>query len=84
MSEPTEPEDARTPPAPAEGPEQPDDASALDMEGIEIDIRPDGTVHLRTACRVGEDPAACRERLRFLVEALGIPLDGVVTEVDET
>lgn len=70
-------DDAPLPSAPAEDAEQP----ALDMEGIEIDIRPDGTVHLHTACRVGEDPAACRERLRFLVEALGIPLEGVVTEV---
>ncbi len=53
------------------------------LEGIQIDILDDGTVRLHTSCRPGDDPARCRERLQFLVDALGIPVEGVVTEVTE-
>lgn len=51
------------------------------LEGIDIDILGDGTVRLHTACKPGQDPAECAERVQFLVEALGLSLDAVVTEV---
>jgi hypothetical protein len=57
---------------------RPDDS---DLDGIEIDILADGTVRLHAQCRPGQDPAECAERIQFLVDALGVPLDSVVTEV---
>lgn len=53
----------------------------LRFDGIDIDILADGTVRLHTACKPGQDPAECAERVQFLVDALGLPLDAVVTEV---
>jgi hypothetical protein len=52
-----------------------------DLEGIDIDILEDGTVRLHTTCQPGQDPRECARRLRFLVEALGIPVDRVVTDL---
>lgn len=61
-------------------PKQPLDPAEL--EGIDIDILEDGTVRLHTKCGPGDDPRACARRVRFLVEALGLPLDDVVTDVE--
>lgn len=57
----------------------PDDPTA--MEGIDIDILEDGTVRLHATCQPGQNPEECAARVEFLVEALGIPLEGVVTEI---
>lgn len=56
---------------------------AADDEAIEIDIAADGTVRIHARCLPGQDPAECAERVRFLVESLGIPQEGVVTEISE-
>jgi hypothetical protein len=48
-------------------------------DGIEIQIGPDGTVRIHAACQPGESPEDCAEKVRFLVEALGLPEDGVET-----
>ncbi len=53
-----------------------------DLEGIDIKILPDGTVHLHAACRPGEDNARCQARIDALIEALGVDPDAVVTEID--
>jgi hypothetical protein len=60
--------------------EPPRDRSG-EHEDIEIDVLPDGTVRLHARCGPGQDPAECAERIRFLVEALGISMDGVVSEI---
>jgi hypothetical protein len=52
-----------------------------DLQGIEIDILEDGTVRLHARCQPGQDPAECEQRVQFLVDALGLPPDGVKTEV---
>lgn len=54
----------------------------MEFEGIDVDIMEDGTVRLHAACKPGEDPSRCRERIQGLVDALGLPLDSVVTNVD--
>ena len=61
-------------------PQQP---SADDLEGIDVDILEDGTVRLHAVCRPGEDPRDCARKVRFLVEALGIPIDSVVTDIEQ-
>jgi len=63
--------------------EAPEFDSAEEFEGIDVDIMEDGTVRLHAACQPGEDPERCRERIQGLVEALGLPLDAVVTDVGE-
>lgn len=57
---------------------------AHDLEGIDVDILPDGTVRLHAKCQPGQDPAECAARIQFLVDALGLPSEGVVTEVSES
>ncbi len=61
-------------------PQQP--IEAAELEGIDIDILEDGTVRLHTKCGPGDDPRACARRVRFLVEALGLSLEDVVTDVE--
>lgn len=57
--------------------------SSEDLEGIDVDILEDGTVRLHAVCRPGEDPRECARKVRFLVEALGIPMEGVVTDIEQ-
>ena len=38
---------------------------------FEVSVGDDGKVVIHAFCRPGEDPKACEERVRFLVEALG-------------
>ncbi len=59
-------------------PAQPAD---LDLEGIDIDILENGTVRLHATCQPGQDPRECARKMRFLVEALGIPMESVVTDL---
>jgi hypothetical protein len=56
--------------------------SSADLEGIDIDILEDGTVRLHAVCAPGEDPRDCARKVRFLVEALGLPVDKVVTDIE--
>jgi hypothetical protein len=53
-----------------------------DFDGIDVDILDDGTVKLHTKCKPGQDPRECARKVRFLVEALGLPVDRVVTDVE--
>lgn len=55
--------------------------SAEELEGIDVDILEDGTVRLHAVCRPGEDARECARKVRFLVEALGIPVEQVVTDI---
>lgn len=57
--------------------------SPEELEGIDVDILEDGTVRLRAVCKPGEDPRDCARKVRFLVEALGIPMEGVVTDIEQ-
>ena len=61
-------------------PVQPD-TGEQDLEGIDVDILEDGTVRLHATCAPGQDPRECARKIRFLVEALGIPMDRVVTDL---
>ena len=38
---------------------------------FEVSVGDDGRVVIHAFCRPGEDPKACEERVRFLVDALG-------------
>jgi hypothetical protein len=38
---------------------------------FDIEVEEGGTVRLHARCSPGDDPAACAEKVRFLVEALG-------------
>lgn len=59
----------------------PSPLAALAEEGLEVEIRPDGIVRIHAQCRPGQDPAECEARVRDLIDALGIPADGVETVV---
>jgi len=63
------------------GPPREAQPSDSDLDGIDVDILEDGTVRLHAICRPGEDPSACADRVQFLVDALGLSLDGVLTEI---
>jgi len=71
--------DAEAPPSGASD----DDAPPL-PDGITIAIAPDGTVRIHAQCQPGERPEDCEAKVRFLIEALGVPQDGVETTIEET
>lgn len=50
-----------------------DDDLLGDLTDSDLDIRveDDGRVQIRAKCNADDDAAACAERMRFLVEALG-------------
>ena len=52
-----------------------------DLEGIDVDVLSDGKVHLRASRRPRETLQDCAARIEALVEALGLRLDQVVTDV---
>lgn len=57
----------------------PEDAS----EDLEVSILPDGRVQIHARCRPGEDPSQCELRVKALVEALGVPEEAVVRQIEE-
>lgn len=66
------------PAQPAAGP-----ADVPDLpEGLTIAIAPDGTVQIHAQCQPGERPEDCEAKVRFLIEALGVPEEGVETTID--
>ncbi|MBI3725926.1 hypothetical protein HY251_18510 [bacterium] len=42
--------------------------------GFEVEVQEDGNVRVHARCAPEDDPAACAEKVRFLVEALGAEL----------
>lgn len=48
-----------------------------DPEDVEIVLLPDGRVRLHAVCKPGQDPAECEARIQSVVEALGVPIEGV-------
>ena len=48
-----------------------------DHEDVEIVLLPDGRVRLHAVCKPGQDPAECEARIQAVVEALGVPVEGV-------
>ena len=63
------------------GPPPPPDHALPD--GITIAIDPDGTVRIHAQCQPGERAADCAAKVRFLIDALGVPQDGVETTIEE-
>lgn len=53
-----------------------------EAEDLEVSILPDGRVQIHARCRPGEDPSQCELRVKALVEALGVPEEAVVREIE--
>lgn len=66
----------------AAGPSEAAPQAPQGSEDLEVSILPDGRVQIHARCRVGEDPAACAERVRGFVEALGVPEEAVVEKIE--
>jgi hypothetical protein len=60
-----------------------DQPAPADAEDLEVSILPDGRVQIHARCRPGEDPSQCELRVKALVEALGVPEEAVVREIEE-
>jgi len=54
-----------------------------DHEDVEIVLLPDGRVRLHAVCKPGQDPAECEARIQAMVEALGVPAEGVERVVSQ-